>query len=217
MDVVNESPICTFDEVAEIVGMPAATLRVWARPTPQRPPLVHTAANAKRGWPTIPLAGLVEARSLRAIRTLASMQKIVPVVAKLREETGDEFVLAKPQLFVDVAGELFRKHGDTYVRIRDNQAQMPEVFDAYLKQIERGPDNTPRRFKIPIGDDLNALYIDPTINAGRPTFANRVPLFVILGAHEAGDTIDHIVEDYEVPRLLVEQAIEHGEQLRRIA
>lgn len=210
MEVANASPICTFQEVADLVGMPESTLRSWAKPTKARSPLVHTVKNDRRGWPTIPLAGLVEARSLRALRDMVSMQQIAPAVQALREETGDEFVLAKPRLFVSTAGELYEKTDDVFVRLKDKQIQVPHILDEYMRSIEMNPDGSLRRYRIPLGGAA-MLFIDPRLNAGRPSFSNGVPAFAVLGAYDSGDSPYEIAEDFGVSLAEIEATVERRE------
>lgn len=217
MDITTSSPICTFPEVARIVDMPENTLRSWARPTKSRPPLVHTVPNARRGWPTIPLAGLVEAWSLHALRDMTSMQKITPVVARLRERTGDAYILAKPKLFVDTAGELYELESDLFIRIRDQQAQMPKIFDHYMRAVDLDDNDNPRRFKLTLGADDAILYIDPRLNAGRPSFRNGVPAFAVLGAIEAGDSVHDVAEDFDLSQADIKRILDDREELAAFA
>lgn len=217
MDVVFESPICTFSEVAALVGMPVDTLRGWAKPKRNRAPLVHTVQGRPRGWPTIPLAGLVEARSLRAIRSLTSMQQIVPMVEQLRAETGDEFVLAKPRLFVDYSGDIYRREDGLYVRQRDNQVQAPRIFDEYMMSFDLDEDDSPWRYRVRVGDGQTQLFIDPLINAGRPSFPNGVPAFAVLGATEAGASPWEVAEDFELDIAEVQAVLDERQSLVPVA
>lgn len=211
MDLVSHTPIATFPEVAQLVDMPESTLRTWAKSTDRRRPLVHTSPNARRGWPTIPLAGIVEARSLRAIRSLTSMQKIVPVVERMRTKSGDEYVLAKPMLFVDLAGELYEKDSGLFIRARDQQVQMPKVFDEYMSSIEFDSEENPVGYRIVLPGDV-VLSINPGINAGRPSFPNGTPAFAVLGAYDGGDSVRDISEGFGVAADDIEAAIDYRER-----
>ncbi|GAB3134898.1 hypothetical protein GCM10027289_27680 [Tsukamurella serpentis] len=145
------------------------------------------------------------------------MQKIAPAVEMLRERTGDQFVLAKPKLFVDAVGHLYEQapdaDGDLFIRIADQQVQAPKIFDRYLRAVDLDDQDVPIRFKVELGEDEAILYIDPRLNAGRPSFRNGVPAFAVLGAVEAGDSIRSVAEDFDLDEHDVQRVVDDRDEL----
>lgn len=145
------------------------------------------------------------------------MQKIVPVVERLRIETGDQYILAKPRLFVDTAGDLYEHDSGLFIRVRDRQVQMPEIFDNYMKSIDLDEHDSPIRYKVHLGADDAVLYIDPRLNAGRLSFENGTPLFAVVGAVHAGERVADVAEDFGLKSDMIEMALDEWPTIESFA
>lgn len=208
-DIRFRSAICTAKQAAKLSAMPATTVRSWTIATETRPAMVHTVPNERRGWPTVPLVGLVETWSMRALRTAGvPMTKLVKVAEDLRHEYSDPYVLARPILFSDGIDLYRRDHGHLF-RIEDGQQPIEKVIEKYLQKIELDSDEHPKAFRIPLPGGVE-LTLDPRFNGGRPSLPrNRVPAFAVLGALDAGEKSTTVAADYDLDMaevLAIEQA-----------
>lgn len=141
----------------------------------------------KRGWPSIPLVGLAEAAVLRGLLEQGVRRsEIYATVDHLRTEYNSPFPFADHRLLTD--GQLvyaLEESGAMY-RVSTDQFVFRDVVEEHLKPIVFGEDNFPTAYRIP---DMPGVEIDPRYNSGRWSFErNRVPLFAVAGAIEAGES-----------------------------
>ncbi|MES9531508.1 DUF433 domain-containing protein [Rhodococcus erythropolis] len=197
-DIRYRSGICTAKQAAALSSMPPNTVHSWTKATKTRPAMVHTVENERRGWPTVPLVGLVETWSMRALRTAGiPMSKLVKVAEDLRQEFSDPYVLARPLLFTDGIDLYRRRRGDLF-RVEDGQQPIEQVIEKYLQKIELDSDEHPKSFRISLSEGID-LTLDPRFNGGRPSLLrNRVPAFAVLGALEAGERPITVAADYDL-------------------
>lgn len=217
-DVRASSAICTLPEVAELIGAKTPTLRAWTTPRGRRPSMVHTLTPTKRGWPTVPLVGLAEASSLRALRLVLSMPKVVAAAEFIRNQTGDEFALANPQLVTDNSeAYLHSIETDDLVRIPDGQGAITDVVRAHLHPLILGTDGYVAQFRVGRFHTSEVL-IDPEHTAGRMYFARTgVPLFAIAGALRAGERSMVVADDFGLTLEEVTEVESNLEWLGRVA
>lgn len=216
VDVRYTSPICTPQEVGIIASMPAGTVRSWMQPNKGSAAIVHSITSERSGWPTIPLVGVVETWSMRALRNAGiPMQKLRRAADILRDRQGP-FVLARPVLFTDGIDLYLREHGDLY-RLQDGQQPIEDVIQDYLSRVVLDEQADPTAFRIPLDSDIE-LVMDPLFNAGRPSLERtRTPAFAVLGALEAGERPDLIAQDYGITSEEVAAIERHRERISKIA
>lgn len=195
-DIRYNSAICTPAQAAKLAEMPVNTVRAWTRSTNARPAIVHTVESAQRGWPTVPLVGVIETWSLRALRTAGvPMQKLTRVAEELRRELNDPYVLARPLLFTDGI-DLYRRDRSGLFRVEDGQQPIEQVIERYLSRVQLDDDHEPVAFRVSLTDEI-VLSIDPHFNAGQLSFERtRIPAFAVLGALQAGDPPSVVASDY---------------------
>ena len=70
------TPICTVQDVADLVGMPLDTVNAWAGQRSSRRQMFTREPQDHRGWPTVPLVGLVEANTLRTLREMLAPSEV---------------------------------------------------------------------------------------------------------------------------------------------
>lgn len=193
-DIRLTSGICTPRQVSSIVGVNQGTLRSWMQANSRRSALVRSAANAHRGWPTIPLVGLVEAHVVHVLRSQIGlkMRKVADYAAYLRAQ--DPFAMASPELVTDSI-DLYFANAEGLERVHDGQQPLHTVVEPFLRRISLWSDGQPGVF-IPEQMEDVGVTIDPRFSAGRMTFRNRVPLFAVAGALRAGDDVALIAEDF---------------------
>lgn len=195
-DIRASAPILTYPEVAVLAHMPEGTLRTWARGRGNRTAIVHTHKPFKRGFPSIPLVGLAEASSLRALRKGGmKMTEIARAADFIRRESGDNFALTNPRLVTDGA-TAFVQYDHGLRRIRDGQEAFVDILRHHLEPLHLGPDGYVDQF---IVDQDTGITIDPRFNSGRPAFArSRIPVFAVLGSLAGGDSPDEVADDYGI-------------------
>jgi hypothetical protein len=193
-DDVRLSPILTYAEVAAILDTakvgPQSVYR-WAH----RANMVTTSPNLKRGWPTVPVVGLLETHVIAQLLNLgASPRRVARFARFLRDQYG-QHALAVPKYVTD-GYDLYEKHGaDELSNAITGQGAFMEVLRPHLQEIKLWPDGMPGSFQ---PARLRGLAeIDPRFNAGRVSFIrNRVPLFAVAGALEGGDHPVVVQHDY---------------------
>src|SRR5680860_915533 len=123
-DIVN-APILTLSEASRHLVIPKATLHAWVSPLAQTDALVHRVSPVKRGWPTIPFVGVVEAHVLRILRheLHLSMRKVREAALAVRYEFDSPYALATKQIATDGV-DIFVQFADGDLA-RASDRQMP--------------------------------------------------------------------------------------------
>jgi len=122
-------------------------------------------------------------------------------------------------IFVEYLGE--------YVNItKHGQGVLRQLFEAHLRRIDRDPnkDTVLRLFPFVrppdrldsielTTDDRNqpqAVSIDPIVSFGRPVLAGtRIPTVELANRFSAGEPIDSLASDLDLPKPLIEEAIRY--------
>lgn len=192
-----QSAIVTPADVATLIAASRSTIYSWTRDTGRRGPIVHS-IPARRGWPTIPLVGLVEAHTMRSLRNLGvPLKKLAVAVKVAREEHGDPYALAHEQLFHDGIDVFRGKLGELF-RLDDAQMPIWEVVEKHVRPLEFSQDGYADAFRIPLPHGVH-LEIRAGFNAGRPSFpSNRVPAFAVLGELQAGGAVGEVAKSYNL-------------------
>lgn len=181
------SAILTVPETASLVEMPTATLQSWVGQRKSRPQVITRYKPLKRGWPSIPLVGLVEATVLRGLLAQGLERwEIYATVEHLRTEFGSAFPFADHRLVTDGSLVYALEETGAMYRVATSQYVIVESVKEYLKPIVFGEDNYPMAYRVP---GLPGVEIDPRFNSGRWSFErNRVPLFAVAGSLQAGES-----------------------------
>lgn len=193
------SGILTPTQVASLIGMKTPTLRTWTKDRGRRPTMVHTITPRRRGWPSVPLVGLAEASSLLALRQVGVKMSLLADAAEyICERYDDPFALANPRLVTD-GTEAFAHdlQSDELWRIRDRQVAFTEVLREHLRPLILDADDYVKAYRVPLSDV--DLFIEPGFSAGRMTFANKVPVFAVIGSLRAGEEPVSVALDYGLP------------------
>ena len=167
-----------------------------------------------RGWPSVPLVGLVEANTLRTLREMLAPSEVEAAALWIRKRHDAPYALANRRLVTDGAYAYVRENPNDLYRVKTNQHAFVEVLEAHLKPLIFERDDYPVAFEVRIP----GVTIDPRFNAGRMTFVrNRVPVFAVLGSLAGGDSVDEVMQQYGLTLQEVAAVDEHREWAAKAA
>lgn len=204
------SAILTVPETASLVDMPTPTLQSWVGQRKSRPKVVTRYTPLKRGWPSIPLVGLVEASVLRGLLDQGlARREIYATVDHLRREYGSPFPFADHRLMTDGSLVYALQNSGAAYRVATDQYIFVEAVKEHFRPIVFGEDDFPTAYRVP---GMDGVEIDPRFNSGRWSFErNRVPLFAVAGSLQAGESETAVMEAFGLDRdevRLVERNLE---------
>jgi uncharacterized protein (DUF433 family) len=202
-------PLYTVHEAARYLGMPYETLRGWARPSQGRSPLV-TAFEASGRRATIPFIGLAEAFVLQAARRAGvPNHRIRPGVEAVQTELGVQHALASRRLYTDGAELLIQRAAEeTDLEVaRTRQQQLSATVRSQLQLITYGGDGFAARLTLPAYQETEVV-VDPAVAFGYPVVTKSgVRVKDVLDRFWAGDGVDAIAYDFDLPRSQVEDLL----------
>ncbi|REF24616.1 DUF433 domain-containing protein [Calidifontibacter indicus] len=200
------TPICTIHDVAEIVQMPLETVKTWAGQRHSRRQMITRLPQEHRGWPSIPLVGLAEANTLRALRGVLPPAEVEAAAVWIREQYTTPYALANRRLVTDGAFAYVQENAHELYRVTTDQHAFVEVLKAHLRPLVFDSDDYPVAFEVRVP----GVVIDPRFNAGRMSFErNRVPLFAVVGSLQGGDSVDEVMQQYGLTLQEVAAVDEH--------
>lgn len=202
------TPICTVQDVAALVGMPLETVKTWAGQRRSRRGMVTRTLQDHRGWPSVPLVGLVEANTLRTLRDMLAPSEVEAAALWIRRQYDAPYALANRRLVTDGAYAYVRENPSDIYRVKTGQHAFVEVLEDHLRPLVFEQDDYP----VAYGVRIPGVVIDPRFNAGRMTFTrNRVPVFAVVGSLEGGDSVDEVMQQYRLTLQEVAAVDEHRE------
>ena len=202
------TPICTVQNVADIVDMPLDTVKNWAGQRHSRRQMFTRAPQAHRGWPSVPLIGLVEANTLRTLREMLAPSEVEAAANWIRRQYDAPYALANRRLVTDGAYAYVQENPSELYRVKTQQYAFVEVLKEHLKPLVFEHDDYPVAFEVRIP----GVVIDPRYNAGRMSFKrNRMPVFAVLGSLRGGDSVDEVMQQYGLTLQEVAAVDEHRE------
>jgi uncharacterized protein (DUF433 family) len=222
-DIRFTEPLYTLTEAARYLAVPPNTFTTWAegytrhfpgRASVKKGPVV-TAFPGGRGTPRVPFVGLSEAMVLAAFRRSGlPMQRIRPAVRILQEKIGLDHVLASQRVYSDGA-EILYDFAERYdedeigmlVVVRSGQYVFRSVVANYLQRISYDDDGWARRLVLPI-TRRRIITVDPWRGFGQPLFLHGgAPLDNVLSRIRAGEPLEDVAADFEIPRKDVQEAL----------
>lgn len=208
------TPICTVQGIADLVGMPIDTVKTWAGQRRSRRQMFTRTPQDHRGWPSVPLMGLVEANTLRTLREMLAPSEVESAALWIRDHYKAPYALANRRLVTDGAYAYVRENPSELYRVRTQQHAFVEVLEDHLRPLVYEHDDYPVAFEVRIP----GVVIDPRFNAGRMTFVrNRVPVFAVLGSLDGGDSVDEVIQQYRVTIQEVAAVDQHREWAAKAA
>jgi uncharacterized protein (DUF433 family) len=207
-------PLYKQGEAATMLGMPQSTFNHWASgyttTAGNRKPSFITVDRPGRGY-TVPFIGLAEAWIVRAFtKAGVPTARIRPALEQLRTQIGIEHALASDRLKTDGAEILWdlRQSDKAFddnrlVVVRNGQATFGEIVREHLRHVDYR-DGFIGQLRIPRADGAD-FTVDPEINFGQPTLTEYgVRVDDILARIAAGETMDDVAADYNLPSATVE-------------
>lgn len=185
------------------LGIPTGTVKGWIKePATDQHPLMHTVAPEVLHGPRLPFIAVAEAQILRELRnTGLSMQHIRAGVARLRADTGDEYVLATHHIASD-GGELLYRAADAvapeWLRARDNQISLRGVVDQLLRFVSYASDGYASRLRLKPYTGAEVI-LDPRFGFGIPVLGrSKVRVDAVADLFFAGESVETVASEFDV-------------------
>jgi uncharacterized protein (DUF433 family) len=209
VDDLYLTPLYTQSEAAGMLGLPQSTFNHWAAGyetmAGNRKPGFITIERPGRGY-TVPFVGLAEAWIVRAFtRAGVPVSRIRPALEVLRTEINIEHALASDRLKTDGAEILWdlRQKDASFddnrlVVVRNGHTMFGEIVREHLRHVDYR-DGFIGQLRIPRADGAD-LSVNPLINFGQPTLTGYgIRVEDILDRVQAGETIDEVATDFDLP------------------
>jgi uncharacterized protein (DUF433 family) len=220
----RSAPVYSIAEVAYFLKIPKTTLHSWTRHWPTRSgeildrliPIADPAAAL------LSFYNLAEAHilsvTLRVHRVrVKSIRNAIQELRTMDNISNPNHPLLSREFYTDGI-DLFVKtlHGTVNVS-RFGQLGLKEILDSYLRRIERDERFNPTKL-YPVHQKGKVVSILPTVSSGRPIIdGTGIPVASIWNRYKAGDGIEQIADDYEIPESQIVGALDYFEQLRAAA
>lgn len=216
---LRHQPAYGMAEAARYLKLPAATLRSWvigrAYPKGQSvakfQPLIKPARAGDT--PLLSFYNLIEAHVLRSLRTehgvaIGELRKAI----KYAERTLNIEHLLLNQDLRTHAGEVFLdEYGKLINLSASGQMAIRRLLEEHLKRVEWDQWQFPVRLYPYVSADPTSerpIAIDPTIAFGRPVVLRAgISTAAIAGRIDAGETVEALVEDYDLAPKEIEEAV----------
>lgn len=187
--------ILTPQGLAALENMSATTAYSWWRHG------LVTRQPSRRGWPSIPLLGLVEGHVAWQLRQQhLPTEDVRAVINLIRHSGASEFAALSRRLVTDGVYAYLKDH-DGLGRIVDQQLTMEVVVEQFLTQLLTDDDGFVYRYVVA---QLPGVVIDPEFNAGRMMFEDRsIPVFAVMGMLDSGETPEVVADEFKLDPSLV--------------
>lgn len=197
---VLELPLYSVTEAGRLLGVEPVTLKRWLEGYPARgtlhPPIIRPEPT---GSDSVTWGEFVEAGFLHEYRTRMPLQKLRPLVERMRAGFGVRYPLAQFRPLVDLSSReaVARIQAETetpeelyIVRWIDDQLQWSAAVEEFLDKVEFDPLDAVARRMYPLGRSV-PVAIDPERSFGVPQVRGiRTEIIVdLLDAGEATETV----------------------------
>lgn len=223
----REVPVYTVPTAASYLRMSPQTLRTWVAgysykrrdgSTARQPRVIEPAAIIK-GQPFLSFLNLVEAHVLCSIRRVEEIP--LPRVRKALRFISEKFGTAHPlayETFATDGVDLFVEKFGTLVNVSaEGQTSIREAIRQSLRRVEYGERHLAQRLfpviRATTADDRidrlpKIVVIDPKLAFGKPVVdGTGVPVSEIAQRFRAGDSVEHLAEEFRVSADKVQEAL----------
>ena len=221
---ILERPTYEIGSAADVLRISRYQLRAWLdgyeRGGKQHPPVIRPEST---GDDIVTWGEFVELGYLREYRKEGvPLQRLRPVISRLREELQTPYPLATAKPYVDGSRELVLELQDEhdlpdsmFMVIRSGQMLLlAEEADRYYKKVVFEPPHDGDAYRIhPAGPD-NPIVVDPLVRFGRPN-VDGVEVERLWELRDAGESVEEIADSYDMRRDWVNAAIKFQEEQRR--
>jgi uncharacterized protein (DUF433 family) len=216
-------PLYSLAEVAYFLKIPKPTLHRWTRSWITKTgriiePLISPADPAST---MLSFFNLAEAHILSVTVRIHKLKvkAIRNAILELRSEgiSNPAHPLLSREFYTD-GKDLFIKTIEKTINVsRYGQLGLREILDSYLERIERDELFNPTKL-YPAHQLGKVVSILPTVSSGRPIIDSAgIPVASIWNRHKAGDDVESLADDYEIPESQIAGAIDYFERLRAAA
>jgi uncharacterized protein (DUF433 family) len=220
----RDIPAYTPAEVAYWLGIRESTLRSWiygrAYPTKTGPrffpPLIDP-ADIGNGF--LSFYNLGEAHLLAATRYKYNvpLKAIRRAVDHLRATYPSSHPLLSKEFYTDGVDVFTKTVEQTINLTKQGQLGLKPILDMFLQHIDRDDRFRPTKVYpiIPGQPTDKVVSITSGVSSGRPAIdGTGIPVSIIWQRHQAGDDVDTLAEDFEVPANKIQRAIEYVQHLK---
>lgn len=219
----REAPIYSLAEVSYFLKIPKPTLHRWTRTILTKKgriiePLIRPADPAAA---LLSFYNLSEAHILSVTVRLHKL-KLKAIRAAIEVLHSEKLAFPNHPLlsreFHTDGKDLFVKTIEQTINVSQyGQLGLREVLESYLLRIERDDRFNPVKL-YPAHQKGKVVSIIPAVSSGRPIIDSAgIPVASIWNRYIAGDEIESLADDYEIPESQIAGAIEYFEQLRAAA
>jgi uncharacterized protein (DUF433 family) len=221
----GEIPSYTPSEVACWLGIRESTLRSWifGRSYPTRtgpkffPPLID---------PADPDDGLLSFYNLGEAHVLAATRYKYEVPLKAIRRAIDHLRATFPSTHPLLSREFYTDGVDLFIKTveqtvnltKQGQLGLRPILDMFLQHIERDERFRPTKVYPIIPGQSNedkVVSITSGVSSGRPAIdGTGIPVSVVWQRYKAGDDVNTLADDFEVPAKKIQRAIEYVEHLK---
>lgn len=218
----REQPLYTIPEAADYLGLQSRTLATWLFGR-----YYVTKSEGRKFWPPVinpahkdlgllSFYNLAEAHILAATRYKhnVSFPAVRAAIDNLtwRYPQASEHPLLSQEFYTDGVN-LFIKTLEETIDISREQLSLKAIMDMFLERVVR--DDHDRPFKVyPLVRGVAEKVVSMTfqVSSSRPVIdGTGVQVAVILGRKQAGEDVEAIAEDFDIPVEKVRLAIDYAE------
>lgn len=222
-DDLREVPLYSLAEVAYFLNIPKPTLHRWCRPgyNKKRELIAPLIVPADSKSALFSFYNLTEAHILSVITRLhrVKLPRVRAAVMELQTlaMSNPRHPLLSREFYTD-GRDIFVKtiegrHKQTINLSQFGQLGLREILDSYIERIERDAAFNPTKL-YPAHQIGKVVSIVPTVSSGRPIIdLLGIPVASVWNRRRAGDSIENIADDYDIPEAEVEGAIAYIEKL----
>lgn len=216
----RDIPAYMVHEAARYTGVPFNTLRSWVsgRPystdggTKYSAPLIIRPSKDEK---LLSFTNLIEAHVLNAIRRKYSvaMPRVRKALDYLSKQFDSQHPLAQHDFETDGVDLFVERFGELINVSQSGQLAMKQVFELYLKRIERDEDGLARQLfpftrSAKHASDPKIVSINPHVAFGKPVISGTgIPTSIIAERYKTGESITEIADDYGRKQIEIEEAI----------
>ncbi len=202
----------TVAEAARLLRIPPSTLRWWLEGREEYPPVIRPEPT---GSGLVTWGEFVEAGFLREYRRSRSLQRLRPVIDKLREEFGVPYPLAHLKPFVGPGLRLTleaQRSADLppglaiVYEIMTGQLVLAYRAQEFLGRVDFAPEEGRWAERIHPAGRESPVVIDPTCSFGAPSIRG-IKTDVIAELVEAGEPPEAVAEDFSLQLVEVKAAV----------
>lgn len=215
----RELAVYTPADAAHFLGIPVMTLSNWLYGRGNFLPIIQPADPGNR---LLSFYNLAEAHVLASTRYQhkVSFSAIRAAIETLRKKYPSPHPLISKDFFT-TGKDLFIKTVDENENLSTpGQMNLKPIMDLFLVHIGRDKNKLAERVYPVIKGQPNdkAVTIINGVASGQPILSEYgVPVFVIYGRYNAGESEKSIAKDFGIPEIKVKRAIEYAKSIEKKA